>query len=69
MKKLGVQTNQIEVLVCYDFQSGIFDEEDNLMFAIKPELFLIGTIAIPKKKTNKVRASSYFYSINKCQVS
>ncbi len=36
------------MLVCYDFHSGIFDEEDNLMFAIKPELFLIGTIAIPK---------------------
>ncbi len=45
---MGVQTNQLEVLVCYDFHSGIFDEEDNLMFAIKPELFLIGTIAIPK---------------------
>jgi hypothetical protein len=34
MKKLGVQTHQLEVLVCYDFHSRIFDEEDDLMLAI-----------------------------------
>ncbi len=26
----------------------VTDEEDNFMFVIKPELFLIGTIVIPK---------------------
>jgi hypothetical protein len=36
------------VLVCYDFHFSIFDEEDNFMFVIKSELFLIGTIVIPK---------------------
>lgn len=40
MKKLGVQTNQLEVLVCYDFHFRIFDEEDTLMFVLKTRAFL-----------------------------
>jgi hypothetical protein len=32
-KKLGAQTKWLEVLVCYDFHLGIFDEEEDLMFA------------------------------------
>jgi hypothetical protein len=35
------------VLVCYDFHYGIFDEEEDLMFATKPRLFSIGTIVVP----------------------
>ncbi len=33
IKKLGVQTKRLEVLVCYDFHSRIFDEEEDVMFA------------------------------------
>jgi hypothetical protein len=31
-KKLGAPTKHPEVLVCYDFHSGIFNEEGDLMF-------------------------------------
>jgi hypothetical protein len=46
-KKLGAPTKLLEVLVCYDFHFGISDEEEILMFAIKPRLFSIGTIVVP----------------------
>jgi hypothetical protein len=46
-KKLGTPTKCPKVVVCYDFHSGIFDEEEDLMFATKQGLFSIGTIAIP----------------------
>jgi hypothetical protein len=46
-KKLGVQTKRPKVLICYDFHSGIFDDEDDVMFATKLNLFFIGTIIIP----------------------
>jgi hypothetical protein len=36
-----------KVLICYDFHSGIFHEEEHLMFATKLGLFSIGTIVIP----------------------
>jgi hypothetical protein len=45
-KKLGAPTKHLEVLVCYDFHFGIFDEEEDLIFAIKPKLFLIGTMVV-----------------------
>jgi hypothetical protein len=38
-KKLGAPTKCQEILVCYDFHYGIFDEEEDLMFAIEPRLF------------------------------
>jgi len=31
-KKLGTPTKCLEMLVCYDFHSGIYDEEEDLMF-------------------------------------
>jgi len=31
-KKLGTLTKHPEVLVCYDFHFGIFDEKEDLMF-------------------------------------
>jgi hypothetical protein len=34
------------VLVCYDFHFGIFDEEEDLMFATELGLFSIGTIVV-----------------------
>ncbi len=45
--KLGIQTKRLEVLVCYDFHSGIFDKEKDVMFAIEFDLFSRGTIIIP----------------------
>jgi len=35
-KKLGAPTKHLEVLVCYDFHSRIFNKEEDLMFAIEP---------------------------------
>jgi hypothetical protein len=46
-KKLGAPTKRLEILVCYDFHYGIYNEKENLMFATEPRLFSIGTIAIP----------------------
>jgi hypothetical protein len=46
-KKLGTPTKHLEVLICYDFHYGIFDEEKDFMFATKPRLFSIGTIVVP----------------------
>ncbi len=46
-KKLGVQTKKLKVLICYEFHSGIYDEDEDMMFAIELDLFSIGTIAIP----------------------
>jgi hypothetical protein len=45
-KKLGVPTKHPKMLVCYAFHFGIFDEEENLMFATKLGLFSIGTIVV-----------------------
>jgi hypothetical protein len=33
IKKLGALTNHPKVLVCYDFHFGIFNKEEDLMFA------------------------------------
>jgi hypothetical protein len=46
-KKLGTPTKHPEVLVCYDFHSRIYDEEEDLVFVTKPRLFSIGTIVVP----------------------
>ncbi len=44
-KKLRTPTKHPKVLICYDFHSGIFDKEEDLMFVNKPRLFLIRTIS------------------------
>jgi hypothetical protein len=36
------------VLLCYNYQNGIIDEEEDIIFATEPELFSIGTISLPK---------------------
>jgi hypothetical protein len=41
-KKLGVQTKKPKVLVHYDFHYGIFNKEEDMMFATKLDLFSIG---------------------------
>jgi hypothetical protein len=35
------------MLLCYDYQSGINDEEEDIIFATKLELFSISTISLP----------------------
>jgi hypothetical protein len=35
-KKLGAPIKWPKVLICYDFQSGMSNEEKDLMFATKP---------------------------------
>jgi hypothetical protein len=45
-KKLGIQTKIPKVLVCYDFHSGISNDEKDVMFATELDLFSIGHITI-----------------------
>ncbi len=42
-KHLGGEVRRPDVLLCYDYHNGIIDEED-IIFAIEPKLFSIGTI-------------------------
>jgi hypothetical protein len=34
------------VLLCYDYQNGITNEEEDIIFATKPKLFSIGIISL-----------------------
>ncbi len=34
------------MLLCYNYQNGVTNEEKNIMFATKPNLLLIGTISL-----------------------
>ncbi len=45
-KKLGAEIKRPQVLVCYDLMESLIDEEEDLIFEIKPNLFSIGTITI-----------------------
>ncbi len=45
-KKLGAKTKRPQVLVCYHLMEGLTNEEEDLIFEIKPELFSIGKINI-----------------------
>jgi hypothetical protein len=33
---LGVEVKWLEVLLCYDYQNGIINEEEDIIFHIKP---------------------------------
>jgi hypothetical protein len=46
-KYLGGEVKRLEDLLSYDYQNGIIDEEENIIFAIEPELFSIGIINLP----------------------
>jgi hypothetical protein len=46
-KHLRVKVKWPEVLLCYNYQNDITDEEEDIIFFIKPELFSIGTINLP----------------------
>jgi uncharacterized protein (DUF1499 family) len=45
-KHLESEVRRSEVLLCYDYPNGIIDEEENIIFAIEPILFSIGTISL-----------------------
>ncbi len=45
---MGGEVRRSKVLLCYDYQNGIIDEEEDFIFAIEPKLFLIGTISLPE---------------------
>ncbi len=36
------------MLLCYNYQNGITDEEEDIIFATKPKLFSIGIINLPE---------------------
>ncbi len=46
IKHLGINLKRPEVLLCFNYQNGIIDEEEDPMFANEPELFSIGTISL-----------------------
>jgi hypothetical protein len=48
IKQLGAKVKRPKMLLCYNYQSGINDEE-YIIFATKPKLFSIGTINPPNK--------------------
>jgi hypothetical protein len=43
-KHLGGEVRRPEVLLCYNYQNGITNEKEDIIFAIEPKLFSIGTI-------------------------
>jgi hypothetical protein len=45
-KKLGVQTKRLKILVSYEFHFGISNEEEDVIFTTKLDLFSIGIITI-----------------------
>jgi hypothetical protein len=47
-KHLGGEVKIPKVLMCVDYQNGITDEEENIIFVTKLELFLTRTINLPK---------------------
>jgi hypothetical protein len=44
--KLGAKTKKPQVLICYDLMEGLIDEEEDLIFETKLELFSFGTIIL-----------------------
>ncbi len=46
-KHLGTNLKRPKVLLCFDYQNGIIDEEEDQMFASEHDLFSIGTITLP----------------------
>jgi hypothetical protein len=45
---LGNEVRRPKMLLCYDYQNGITNEEEDIIFATKPKLFSIGTINLPE---------------------
>jgi hypothetical protein len=47
-KHLGVEVRRPKMLLCYDYQNGITDEEEDIIFTIEPKLFSIRIINLPE---------------------
>jgi hypothetical protein len=45
-KHLGVEVKRTKVLLCYNYQNDIINEEEDIIFTIEPKLFFIGTISL-----------------------
>jgi len=45
---LGSEVKKPKMLLCYNYQNGITDEEKDIIFATKPKLFSIGIINLPE---------------------
>lgn len=43
-KYLGAKVKRPQMLLCYNYYNGITNEEEDIIFAIKPKLFSIGII-------------------------
>jgi hypothetical protein len=39
IKHLGTNLKRPKVLLCFDYQNGIIDEEEDLMFTNEPDIF------------------------------
>jgi hypothetical protein len=48
-KHLRTNLKRLEVLLCFDYQNDITNEEKDMMFANELELFSIGKISFPLK--------------------
>jgi hypothetical protein len=48
-KHMGTNLKRPKVLLCFDYQNDITNEEKDLMFASELELFSIATIKMPLK--------------------
>ncbi len=46
---MGIEIRRPQILICYDFMEGLANEEEDLIFETKIELFLIGTIILSKE--------------------
>jgi hypothetical protein len=45
-KHLGVEVKQLEMLLCYDYQNGIINEKEDIIFVRELKLFSINTISL-----------------------
>jgi hypothetical protein len=43
---LGGEVKRPKVLLCYDYQNGIIDEEKDIIFVIEPKLFSMRIISL-----------------------
>jgi hypothetical protein len=43
---LGGEGRKLEVLLCYDYQNNVIDEEEDIIFVVEPKLFSIGIISL-----------------------
>jgi hypothetical protein len=75
---LGNEVRRPKVLLCYNYQNGITDEEEDIILTIELELFSIGTISLPNtiqsmktidaKPSNSKLKSRYKYGDNRRQL-